>query len=212
MDRKDLRVELKTRNNRLWHAIFDYYPSVAGFCRTHGLSNTEIGHYLNLTKSPYLVDRVGFTKQALKAASVCGELTEDLFPPDLYSGRFSVRLTAEVESSRFVGLEAARALELPPSQFDDVARSETSGRIVTALAMLRKRDAEVIRMRYGLAGDDEMTCEEVGKKLGVTGSRVRQIELAALRKLRHRSAKRIIAPSLYDLIPGGDRLIDLPEA
>ena len=46
------------------------------------------------------------------------------------------------------------------------------------------REAQVIRMRFGLDGE-AMTLEEVGKELGVTKERIRQIEDKALKKLRN---------------------------
>ena len=49
---------------------------------------------------------------------------------------------------------------------------------------LNQREAMVIAMRFGLAGNTEHTLEEIGKQLGVTRERVRQIEAKALNKLR----------------------------
>jgi len=51
-------------------------------------------------------------------------------------------------------------------------------------SQLSEREAMVIAMRFGLAGNTDHTLEEVGKQLGVTRERVRQIEAKALRKLR----------------------------
>jgi len=53
------------------------------------------------------------------------------------------------------------------------------------LTTLTWREARVVSMRFGLRGDRGHTLEEVGKKLGVTRERARQIECKALRKLRH---------------------------
>ena len=52
-----------------------------------------------------------------------------------------------------------------------------------ALAVLPQREREVVTMRYGLAGIEAQTLEEIGRRLGLTRERVRQIELEALRRL-----------------------------
>lgn len=49
---------------------------------------------------------------------------------------------------------------------------------------LSKRELEVIKLRYGLVGDEELTQREIGKLLGISRSYVSRIEKKALRKLR----------------------------
>jgi len=53
-----------------------------------------------------------------------------------------------------------------------------------ALRLLRPRDARVVRLYYGLQGESEHTLEEIGKVLGITRERVRQLRDRALRELR----------------------------
>jgi RNA polymerase primary sigma factor len=53
-----------------------------------------------------------------------------------------------------------------------------------AMAVLSEREREVLRLRYGLGTDHEMTLEQIGRRLSVTRERVRQIEQAAVRKMR----------------------------
>jgi RNA polymerase primary sigma factor len=53
------------------------------------------------------------------------------------------------------------------------------------LGTLTEREQRVLRMRFGIGEDGEHTLEEVGRVLGVTRERVRQIEAKAIKKLRH---------------------------
>ena len=55
------------------------------------------------------------------------------------------------------------------------------------LKTLTPREAQVIRLRFGLEGGHPHTLEEVGAIFNVTRERIRQIEAKALRKLRHPS-------------------------
>ena len=52
------------------------------------------------------------------------------------------------------------------------------------VASLEPREAEIIRLRFGLDGKDEYTLEEVGRKFKVTRERIRQLEYLALGKIR----------------------------
>jgi len=54
---------------------------------------------------------------------------------------------------------------------------------------LDKREAEIIKLRFGLEGREELTLEEVGKRFNVTRERIRQLEYLALTKMRKAMAK-----------------------
>lgn len=56
--------------------------------------------------------------------------------------------------------------------------------IQKSLNELNAREAQVLRLRYGIGTNQDHTLEEVGRTLGLTRERVRQIESAAIRKLR----------------------------
>lgn len=60
------------------------------------------------------------------------------------------------------------------------------------LSTLSDREANIIRMRFGIGRDRAMTLEEVGKEFSLTRERIRQIEAKALRKLRHPSRAGIL--------------------
>jgi RNA polymerase primary sigma factor len=80
------------------------------------------------------------------------------------------------------------------SPADTLFVSEVRHRTAASLATLIPREAEVLRLRFGLGCDREHTLEEIGTSMAVTSERVRQIELRALRKLRRpESAERLQA-------------------
>jgi RNA polymerase primary sigma factor len=53
------------------------------------------------------------------------------------------------------------------------------------IELLSPREARILQLRYGLVDGQSYTLEQVGKKLGVTRERIRQIEAHALARLRH---------------------------
>jgi RNA polymerase primary sigma factor len=59
--------------------------------------------------------------------------------------------------------------------------------IARALSAISEREAEVIRLYYGIETEHAMTLEEIGEKFNLTRERVRQIKEKAIRRLRHAS-------------------------
>ena len=68
--------------------------------------------------------------------------------------------------------------------FDAASSNLLRTQLDTILSELTDREAEVIRLRFGLEDGQPRTLEEIGRKLGVTRERIRQIESKALAKLR----------------------------
>lgn len=58
--------------------------------------------------------------------------------------------------------------------------------------ILTERECKVIEMRFGFYGDHAQTLQQVGEYFGVTRERIRQIEIEALRKLRHPSVSKTL--------------------
>ena len=70
-----------------------------------------------------------------------------------------------------------------PSPEESVELTLRSQALQTALRHLPDREREVLRLRYGLAGSEPKTLEDIGRRLGLTRERVRQIELDSLKRL-----------------------------
>ncbi len=86
----------------------------------------------------------------------------------------------------------ATLLHLPSSSGLTLPWLDTSLAEVTdeVLQILRVREAEIIELRFGLKNERRHTLEEVGNLFGVSRERIRQIEVKALRKLRHPTRNR----------------------
>jgi len=61
------------------------------------------------------------------------------------------------------------------------------------LSTLSPREESVVRMRFGLDNELDLTLEEVGKNFSVTRERIRQIEAKAIKKLKHPSRKKYLS-------------------
>ena len=83
-----------------------------------------------------------------------------------------------VEDDKFANPYDATTRVLLKEQLNDVLKT------------LNEREEMVLRYRYGLDDGSQKTLEEVGKIFNVTRERIRQIEVKALRKLRHPSRRK----------------------
>ena len=192
-----LRLELRTKNNRLWTEIqkrwgHGNYTGVRRCCAELGLSESVVGQLMNLKQSPYLQTTDGRPVLRKTARVLCDALymfPDDLFPRSLYSGVMPKRvLVATVEPEQFSALSASDKPKLitdgAESLDASVLAKELKQAVAQALHTLTPREQIVIRRRFGLDGP-EQTLRAIGEGLGIKTERVRQIEESALRKLRH---------------------------
>lgn len=76
------------------------------------------------------------------------------------------------------------------SPVDATSKQLLKDHLDDVLSTLSDREARVLKLRFGLEANKQMTLEEVGKVFGVTRERIRQIEAKALRKLKHPSRRK----------------------
>ena len=74
-----------------------------------------------------------------------------------------------------------------PAPQDAASQTLLREQLNDVLNTLTPREAQVLRLRFGLEDGQTRTLEEVGKQFNITRERIRQIEAKALRKIRHPS-------------------------
>jgi len=103
----------------------------------------------------------------------------------LLAGRNAMSLDSrfEEEGDRRNLLEVIPSHEEPPDVF---LESEDFVRIISEeLSYLEDREARILRLYFGLNGEEPMTLEKIGVLFGLTRERIRQLKERALAKLRH---------------------------
>jgi RNA polymerase primary sigma factor len=81
---------------------------------------------------------------------------------------------------------------LASSPLDEMLQLHTSMGTEEILKVLKPREAEIIRLRYGVGIAAEHTLAEIGEKYGLSRERIRQIELKSIRKLQNHKTRELI--------------------
>jgi len=79
-----------------------------------------------------------------------------------------------------------------PNPDKDLILDSLRTEIERALETLTQREADVVRLYFGLANEHPMTLEEIGETFDLTRERVRQIKEKAIRRLKHTSRSKIL--------------------
>jgi RNA polymerase primary sigma factor len=91
------------------------------------------------------------------------------------------------DTNRFADIVADPNATAPYQQAVDDSDNQILGEVINTLS---PREQTILKLRFGLGGNDEKTLEEVGEQFGVTRERIRQIQDEALKKLRKRIQQR----------------------
>lgn len=179
----DYEISIKFKNAPLLNLMRGKgLNTAAELHRETGVAQTEIGLYLNLKKSPLTSNGLVRNSAQILADYFC--VTADLLfpesviycPLDCNESSFQIEhetMEMLADNSQELKIESLGSGDI----FDALINStdEAENKFV-----LTKREKEVITSRY----EKEETLKLIGDRLGVTPTRVREIEAKALRKLR----------------------------
>ena len=175
----EYRVKVSVSNNLLIQAIENAgYKNQSDFARAIDCNASYVNMLCGLRISP--MTREGeFTKAANQVMEALGACPTDLWTEE--------QLTMNLKRSSswsVMGREELNELMhgAPKSLLESVAGQELKKAMDESRKSLTFREQRIIGLRF----DDDKTLEEVGKEVGLTRQRVRDIEARALRKLRLR--------------------------
>ena len=185
-------VKVSIRNNLIIKAIHKAgYRNVSQFCEQNGMAKTQLTELISF-RTPPLTKEGEFREPAKKLMEGLCALPTELWTAEQLTMELKRNTsTKEVDLNAMLsvlGINAEEALQLiaPPRPDDELEEKEKNKLISEMLDTLTPREARVLRMRFGI-GCAEHTLEEVGEKLKVTRERIRQVEIQAMRKMKHPS-------------------------
>jgi len=149
---------------------------------------------------PHLVQELGHEPSPDEIAAAVG-FSKERIRLSLEIGRDAVSLDAPLGED---GEDSFKEFLTDPevtSAFDQVASAGLSEVISQMLTTLTPREAEVLRLRFGLGGAPPHTLEEIGQRFDLTRERIRQIERGALRKLQHPLRRRQLEAAMGGVPP-----------
>jgi RNA polymerase primary sigma factor len=133
--------------------------------------------------SALLRDKLG-REPTPEEVSQLTEISQEIVSALLSLNSADIRLDAPLGADGDRSLIERFSVEEMPNAEEAVLNTFRSQELARALSTLPPRDAKILRLYFGLEGGREHTLDEIGKMLGVTRERVRQLRDRALKRLR----------------------------
>lgn len=203
----EYRVKVTIRNNLLLSLIEEQgYTSLAKFAKDHELDYGNLVEFVSLKKSPIGSDG-NFRRTAKQLMEIFGASPSDLWSqeqltmklPKNYS-EYKVDKEELAELAHNISAITGQITHESPEEV--LYKKELVGLTSEVLGRLTPREAKVLTLRWGLNGTNrEHTLDEVGAALDVSRGRVRQIEIKAMRRLRHPRNQDMLMDATRDDLP-----------
>ena len=133
--------------------------------------------------SALLRDKLGREPTPDEVAQLTG-ISQEIVSALLSLNAADIRLDAPLGADGDRSLIERFSVEEMPNTEEAVLNQFRSQELARALSTLPARDAKILRLYFGLEAGREHTLDEIGKMLGVTRERVRQLRDRALKRLR----------------------------
>lgn len=176
---KAYELQLKVKNACMLNIMRERgFNSAADLSRAACIAQKVIGEMLNLKLSCYNTRHI-VRPNVQTVADFLGVLPDELFPQEhLFEPLVKNAFSAQLDRKQ---MEALTSQPVDPVALLDAAQAEENRSIDKMVdGILTKREMHIIKMRF----EEEMKLRDVGDMLGISATRVRQIEQKALRKLR----------------------------
>ncbi len=189
MQRDEYLINIKVKNNLILTAIREFgYESLMAFCRDYQINYSRIVGIVNLRETPYTKKgdiKKGISRLCVVLNRTIGQLFTEK-QVNMSDGLGASISVSEGNIEKYLldnNIDTAYCLEDKIVQEDN--NEHLHNKLFELLDGMRERERIVIEMRYGFNGEDEHTQDEVGKRLGISTERVRQIEKKVMRRMRH---------------------------
>jgi len=184
-----IRAEIRFKNSEFIIALKrNGYRSVADFSR-----QSEIPYYLLID---YANLNMVFTDDKIKQKMI--EMLDsdewtlfEQYREVVERENGVTKIVTDIPMDRIISLEnkSLLLLESPDGVDEGMIKESLGQEIAEVLDTLKDRERQVLKLYFGIDGEEEMTLEEIAEEYGLSRERVRQIKEKAVRRLRHRSRK-----------------------
>ena len=194
-----IRAEIRFKNSEFIVALKGSgYRSIADFSRQSEIPYQALIDYANL-KMVFTDDKI---KQKMIEMLDSDEWTLfEQYREVVERENGVTKIVTDIPMDQIISLSDKKLLQIEsPDGVDEFMIKESLGQeIVEALDTLKDREKQVLKLYFGVDGEEEMALDEIGVEFGITRERVRQIKEKALRRLRHRSRSANLEPYLNEL-------------
>jgi len=196
---KDYEITVRIKNARMLSKMRECGIETANeLARRSGVANVTVGLLLNIKLSA--LKRTGELRKSVeKICEILRCLPEDIIPPQHFENALqknSAKFEASLDDIESLGA-SLRAIAIPADK--QIERSQAHQAIVHALMDLTERERTVLDRRFGLTAGSGESSAQISSDLRVSAERIRQIEMKALRKLKHPSRIKLLSEA-YDTI------------